>query len=66
MSEENRLAELLKKNPGIDQTALDRSLQAAEQLADIGIKLGGYRLSPALGGGIFKDCDQTRRRGRDA
>ncbi|WP_419861879.1 hypothetical protein [Candidatus Palauibacter sp.] len=51
----DRLAEMLKKNPKIDPTALDRSRHAAKQLADVGIELGGYRLSPALGSGIFKE-----------
>ncbi len=46
-----RVAEILEKNPRIDRTALDRSRQAAKQLADVGVKLGGYRLEPALGGG---------------
>ena len=51
MMEKNRLDDILKKNPKIDRVAVDRSQQAAKQLADVGIKLGGYRLEPALGGG---------------
>ncbi|WP_423927289.1 hypothetical protein [Candidatus Palauibacter sp.] len=59
MMEKNRLDDILKKNPKIDRVAVDRSQQAAKQLADVGIKLGGYRLEPALGGGTIKSSDQT-------
>ncbi|MDE2662082.1 MAG: hypothetical protein OXI39_03625 [Gemmatimonadota bacterium] len=59
--EKNRLDEILKKNPKIDRVAVDRSQQAAKQLADVGVKLGGYRLEPALGGGTIRSSDQTPR-----
>ena len=45
--------EILKPNPTMFETELARSQQAAKQLADVGIKLGGYRLQPALGGKII-------------
>ena len=57
--EKDRLAEILKKNPKIDRAAVDRSQQAAKQLADVGIKVGGYRLEPALGGTTIKNPDQS-------
>ena len=47
---EDDLARILKRNPNIDRTAIDRSRQAVKQLADVGIEVGGYRLTPALGG----------------
>ena len=48
--EKDDLARILKRNPNIDRTAVDRSQQVAKQLAEVGIKVGGYRLEPALGG----------------
>jgi len=33
----DQLAEILKKNPQIDRTAIDRSRQAAKQLAEVGV-----------------------------
>ena len=50
-----------KATPNIDATAVDRSRQAAKQLADVGIELGGYRLEPALGGKIIKSAEQAGR-----
>ena len=35
-------------NPKVDPDALERSRQAAEQLAAVGIELGGYRITPKL------------------
>ena len=51
------LTEVIKNNPRIDRTAIDRSRQAVKQLADAGIVLGGYRLMPALGGTTIKHSD---------
>lgn len=48
--EQDKLNEIIKQNPGIDPTAIERSRQIDERLAAVGIKLGGYRLEPALGG----------------
>ena len=58
----DQLAEILKKNPQIDRTAIERSRQAAEQLAEVGVKLGGYRLAPALGGKLLRNPEQSARR----
>lgn len=66
MMEKNRLDEILRKNPKIDRVVVDRSQQAAKQLADVGIKLGGYRLEPALGGGTIKSSNQTPQGSSDA
>ena len=41
--------EMAKANSRVDWDTLRRSRQAAEQLAEVGIELGGYRLSPELG-----------------
>jgi len=59
--DQNQLDEIIKINPNIDPTAIERSRQAAKQLADAGIKLGGYRLLPALGGSIIKHSDRIAR-----
>lgn len=53
------LEKIVEENPHIDPTAIDRSRQALKQLADVGIKLGGYRLDPALGGGIIRHSDDS-------
>ena len=60
MMKTDQLAEILKKNPQIDRTAIDRSRQAAKQLAEVGVKLGGYRLAPALGGKL-RNSEQSAR-----
>ena len=52
-------ARILKRNPNIDRTAIDRSQQAAKQLAEVGVKLGGYRLEPALGGKLVPSSGQS-------
>lgn len=59
--DKERLAEILAKNPKVDRAAVERSQQAAKRLADVGIKVGGYRLKPALGGTTIKNSDQTLR-----
>lgn len=59
--DKDRLAKILEKNPRIDRAALERSRQAAKQLADVGIKVGGYRLEPPLGGAAVKNSDQALR-----
>ena len=61
MMKTDQLAEILKKNPQIDRTAIDRSQQAAKQLAEVGVKLGGYRLAPALGGKLLRNSEQSAR-----
>ena len=55
------LAKILKENPKIDPTAIERSRQAAKQLADVGVKLGGYKLEPALGDKIVRNSEQSVR-----
>ncbi len=45
----------------IDRTAIERSRQAARQLADVGIKLGGYKLEPPLGGKLLRNPGQSAR-----
>lgn len=55
----NQLTEILRENSKIDPTAIERSSQAAKQLAEVGIKLGGYRLAPALGGQLLKNPGQS-------
>lgn len=59
--ETEQLAQILKRNPGIDRTALERSRRAAKQLAEVGIAVGGYRLDPALGGKVIRNTDQLLR-----
>ena len=55
----DHLARILKRNPNIDRTAIDRSQQATKQLADVGVKVGGYRLEPALGGKLVRSPGQS-------
>lgn len=55
------LDKIVNDNPNIDPTAIERSHQAAKQLADAGIKLGGYHLMPALGGPILKHSGNIAR-----
>jgi len=57
--EADQLARIFEKNPRIDRTALARIQQAAKQLAEVGIELGGYRLEPAPGGGFGKPSGQA-------
>lgn len=59
--EKSRLAEIVERNPKIDRTAIDRSERAVKQLAAVGIKLGGYRLAPPLGGKMANPGHRTRR-----
>ena len=46
----NAVNEIAKANRSVNAGALERSRRAAEQLALVGIELGGYRISPELGG----------------
>ena len=63
--EKDQLARILKRNPNIDRTAIDRSQQATKQLAEVGVKVGGYRLEPALGGKLVRSSGQSpSRKGR--
>lgn len=48
--EQDALAAILDRNPNIDRATLDRCREVEHQLSAVGIKLGGYRLEPALGG----------------
>lgn len=59
--DQEHLDEIIKDNPKVDPTAIERSRQAVKQLADAGIKLGGYRLMPALGGPSIEHSDSTTR-----
>ena len=45
----NHLDNINESKPYADSTAIARSRQAIEQLAAVGIEIGGYRLEPALG-----------------
>ncbi|MCY4495175.1 MAG: hypothetical protein OXB92_15115 [Acidimicrobiaceae bacterium] len=47
------IEEIEKANPHVDRTAMERSEQAMNHLADVGINLGGYKLEPALGGTLL-------------
>ena len=52
------LATILDRNPNIDRVTLDRCREVEHQLSAVGIKLGGYRLEPALGGTAVPPCKQ--------
>ena len=51
--ERRPIEEIENTNPHVARTAIERSEQAINQLADVGIKLGGYKLEPALGGTLL-------------
>ena len=53
--------EIVRASPHVDPTAIERSRQVEKQLADAGIEVGGYHLTPALGGAIPKYVDQRPR-----
>lgn len=58
--DQDDLDRIVRENPNIDPTAIERSRQAAKQLESAGIKLGGYRLMPALSGPISKSDSIVR------
>ena len=55
--EQHHLEEIIKTNPNIDASAIARSRQAAKKLSEAGIKLGGYRLTPALSDTAIRHSD---------
>lgn len=61
--DQDQLEKIIKDNPNIDRTAIDRSRHAMKQLADAGIELGGYRLKPALGGATIRHSDSGAEQG---
>ena len=63
--EHDELSAIVEANPSIDRTAIDRSRQAAKQLADVGIRLGGYRLRPALGSATVSHSGGMAEQGND-
>ncbi len=48
--EQEQLQQIVERNPKIDLSAYERSRQIDKIFADMGIKLGGYRLTPPFGG----------------
>ncbi len=56
------LTPILDVNPQIHRATLERARQVEEQLAAVGIKLGGYRLDHPLGGPIRPSEQPLRRR----
>ena len=63
--QQDDLDEIVRANPHVDPTAIERSRQVERQLADAGIEVGGYHLTPALGGPIPKYVDQKPRTAPD-
>ena len=59
---EDQLKPILDPNPQIHRATLERARQVEEQLAAVGIKLGGYRLDHPLGGPIRPSEQPLRRR----
>ena len=57
--EQDHLNEIIRANPNIDESAITRSRQAMKKLAEAGIKLGGYRLTPALSDVDLSHSDDT-------
>lgn len=42
------LDQILEHNPHVDKSTIERSEQVRKQLAEVGIELGGYHLTPGL------------------
>ena len=59
---EDRLTPILDANPQIHRATLERARQVEEQLAAVGIRLGGYRLEHPLGGPLRPSEQPLRRR----
>ena len=59
---EDCLKTILDANPQIHRDTLERARQVEEQLAAVGIKLGGYRLDHPLGGPMQPSEQPLRRR----
>ncbi len=57
---EEQLERLPEVSPSIDQDTLRRSREVEAKLAAVGIKLGGYRLEPALGGARLRPSEQPQ------
>ena len=57
--EQDHLEEIIKMNPNVDRSAITRSRQATRKLSEAGIKLGGYRLTPALSDAVIKRSGDT-------
>ncbi len=61
-AQRDRLKPILDANPQIHRATLERARRVEEQLAAVGIKLGGYRLDHPLGGPIRPSEQPLRRR----
>lgn len=57
--EQDHLEEIIKMNPHVDESAIARSRQATKRLSEAGIKLGGYRLAPALSDSTIRHSGDT-------
>lgn len=53
MRRNDKLEEVLRSNPHVDPTALERIREATKRLEDVGIEVGSYRLEHPLGGTIL-------------
>lgn len=42
------LDQIIERNPHVDKSTIERSEQVRKQLAEVGIELGGYHLTPGL------------------
>ena len=42
------LDQIIERNPRVDKSTIERSEQIRKQLAEVGIELGGYHLTPGL------------------
>jgi hypothetical protein len=57
--DQERVAEIVERNPRVDRGAVERSRVIAQRLARFGIECPQYRLEPPLGG---KMLENARRR----
>lgn len=59
MLDKDLVKEIVKRNPNVDPTAVDRSREAVRRLAEAGFSIGDYRLQPPLGGGLLSRSQQA-------
>jgi len=48
--EQEQMNKFIEQNPNINLSTVERSCQIEKIFAQMGIKLGGYRLTPPFGG----------------
>lgn len=60
MLEHEQIDEIIRSNPKVDPSAVERTREAARRLAEAGIQIDGYRLQPPLGGTLLLSHAKAR------